>query len=250
MRMALVAILVGAAVIAAVAAALIVRDDGDRRGDGAESDVYLSIGDSIAAGTGASDAGRTSFAALLAARRGLRLVDLAGAGATTGQVIEEQLPDATSALAGGDVRLVTVSAGGNDLAALIPNAACTEDPLPAACPLDESLASVEANLRAIVLAMRAADADVPIVLLAYPNFFSGSGHAFDAPAGRVLPRLAEVIRRVAASAERVYVAEPAADFERRGGELTHILDARPDPHPNDAGHRVIADAFEEGLDAE
>ena len=32
-------------------------------------------------------------------------------------------------------------------------------------------------------------------------------------------------------------------FDGRGGELTHVLDTPFDPHPNDAGYRVIADAF-------
>jgi hypothetical protein len=63
----------------------------------------------------------------------------------------------------------------------------------------------------------------------------------------VLPRLAEAIRRVAARHDRVAVAEPS--FEARGGDLTHVLDPQFDPHPNDAGHRVIADAFASAIDA-
>jgi hypothetical protein len=83
----------------------------------------------------------------------------------------------------------------------------------------------------------------PIVLLAYPNLFSGTGHRFEAPASRVLPRLDDVIRTVATKYQHTAVADPSAAFEGHGRELTHVLDTPFDPHPNDAGHRVIADAF-------
>ena len=89
---------------------------------------------------------------------------------------------------------------------------------------------------------------MPIVLLAYPNFFSGTGHAWEAPASRVLPRLDDVVRDVASRFDRVTVAEPSDAFECHAGELTHVNDAAFDPHPNDAGHRVIAGAFEAALE--
>lgn len=214
-----------------------------------QGSMHLSLGDSVAAGNGASDAARTSFAALLASREGLVLHNLAVPGATTQDVIDGQLPDATALLDGSrDVRLITISAGGNDLAALIPNAACVEDPLPAACPLDETLADIEERLHTIIGAIRVADPDLRVVLLAYPNFFSGTGHAFEAPAGRVLPRFGDMLRRVGARYARTAVAEAAPAFEGRGGALTHVLDPAFDPHPNDAGHRAIADAFAAALD--
>jgi lysophospholipase L1-like esterase len=91
--------------------------------------------------------------------------------------------------------------------------------------------------------LRAAYPKTPVVLLLYPNFFSGTGHPFEAPAERVLPRLDEVIARVAARYQHTSVAAAAPAFAGRGGTLTHVLDPAFDPHPNDAGHRLIADAF-------
>lgn len=209
-------------------------------GDEATGVVLLSLGDSIAAGNGASDPDGTSFAALVARDLDLELENLAVAGKTTREVIDEQLPQAAGSVRDRAVGLITISAGGNDLAALIPNASCVEDPLPQSCPLEATLGEVATRLDAILSSLRSAYPDAAIVLLAYPNFFSGTGHAFDAPAERVLPRLGERMREVAGRHDRVGVAAPA--FDGRGGELTHVLDAVFDPHPNDAGHRIIADA--------
>jgi lysophospholipase L1-like esterase len=204
--------------------------------------VYVSLGDSIAAGNGASSPD-TRFAAIVYAESGAgAMIDLARAGATTTNVIDDQMPAIDGLLAGRDVALITVSAGGNDLASLIPNAACQEDPPPDTCPLDDALDAVEGNLRAIVDHLRQSYEDAPIVLLAYPNFFSGTGHQFDAPAARVLPRLAERIRSVASAHDNVAVADPAPAFEDRSADLTHVLDPTFDPHPNDTGHSIIADA--------
>jgi lysophospholipase L1-like esterase len=209
--------------------------------------VLLALGDSVAAGNGASDAATTGFVALVAADEGLRAEDLARAGATTQDVLDVQLDPAVDALRAGGVRAVVISAGGNDLAALIPNAACVQDPLPAACPLDETLAALAGRLDRILAALREADARVPIVLLAYPNFFSHTGHPFEAPAARVLPRLAATLRSLAARRDNVRIADAAPAFEGHGDALTHVLDTRSDPHPNDAGHRAIADTVEAAL---
>ncbi len=204
---------------------------------------YVSLGDSVAAGNGASDKNATSFAALLAHDEGVQLMQVAVSGATTQDVIDKQLPDVVAKTAGMHLAFITISVGGNDLAGLIPNATCQQEPLPASCPLDASLAKLEANYTTILKTLRTAHPDTPIVLLAYPNFFSGTGHVFEAPAARVLPRLDDVIRRLATNFPHVAVADPFAAFEGRGPELTHVLDPKFDPHPTDAGHRIIADDF-------
>jgi len=245
---AVIAVVLGVVVLFAfVGVAVLIASLRSSSGD-SKPDIYVSIGDSVAAGSGASDAKATSFPALLAAREEVSLRDVAVAGGTTQDVIDDQLGKALVSIQTGRVAFVTISAGGNDLATLIPNAACVEEPLPASCPLDETLARVETNLDQILSYIRDANRRVPIVLLAYPNFFSGTGHAWEAPAGRVLPELAAVIRSVAARYDGVAVADAAPAFEGRGGELTHVLDQAFDPHPNDAGHRVIADVFSAALE--
>ena len=230
------------ALVAAIGVVAMVSGSGDSEPQQAQA--YISLGDSVAAGSGASDAARTSFAALVAADQdGIDLYNLARPNATTQNVIDEQIARALPALQADRAAFVTISAGGNDLAGLIPNATCLEDPLPDTCPLQQALDGVRTNLRAILSYLRDANARTPIVVLAYPNFFSGTGHPFEAPAGRVLPKLNEVIEEVAGEYDRVAVARPAAAFEGEGDVLTGVLAAQFDPHPNDAGHRIIADAM-------
>ena len=243
-----IAVALGVVVLLGAAGGLFALASLRGSGDAANDGVYVSLGDSVAAGNGASDPQRSGFVPVLAAREGVESTfNVAVAGATTQDVIDKQVAKVLSVVQAGSVSFITISAGGNDLAGLIPNAACTQDPLPASCPLDEALAGVEARLDTILRYLRDANVRVPIVLLAYPNFFSGTGHAFDAPAARVLPRLERVIARVAARYERVAVAAPAAAFEGRGGELTGVLAQPFDPHPNDDGHRIIAAAMADAL---
>lgn len=220
---------------------------GDDEGP-AEERIYVSLGDSVAAGSGASDPAVTGFVALVAAREDVTAFNVAVAGATTQLVVDEQLARVLSVVQSGRVDFITISAGGNDLASLIPNASCVEEPLPDSCPVDEMLDGVEARLGTIIAYLRESDRQAPIVLVGYPNFFSGTGHAFEAPASRVLPMFNERLAALAARYDRVVVAEPAAAFEGRGGELTGVLAERFDPHPNDAGHEVIAEAVSAALE--
>jgi lysophospholipase L1-like esterase len=212
-----------------------------------DAGVYVSLGDSVAAGIGASDPASTSFAAILASYRGLTLRNVATAGATSQDVLEKQVPEYAAIAAGKHVALVTIVAGGNDLGTLVANPTCLEQPLPDTCPIAEALDIIDGRLDHIVRFIRETDADVPIALLAYPNFFSGTGHMFEQSAGLVLARLDGRIREVAARYDRVAVADAAPVFDGAAGDLTHVLDAQPDPHPNDAGHRAIADAFDTAL---
>ena len=217
--------------------------------------VYLALGDSVAAGSGASDASATSYVGLVdkALREplgdGLELRSLAAGGHTTQDLIDQQLPGAVAALKNGEVLLVTITIGGNDLNILqsSPDAAtCIADVNDPKCPVAGILAGTEQRLDSILGTLRAAAPDVPIVIEVYPNLFSGTGHPFEKAAGMAFGKLDEVIAR-AAAANDVLIADPRAAFEGKGGELTHTLDPTPDFHPNDAGHRAIAEAFLEVL---
>jgi lysophospholipase L1-like esterase len=228
----------------AVAVTFVLRDDS---GATTPDNIYISLGDSVAAGNGVSEPETAGFVAVLARSRRIdHVYNVARPGAASGDVYAQQLASALPQAQAGTAGLITISAGGNDLAGLIPNPDCVVDPLPPTCPLDGALAIVEENLDRIVRDIRDANRVVPVVLLAYPNFFSGTGHAWEAPAGRVLARLNDVIREVAHRYERVAVAEPS--FEGRGDELTGVNNYRFDPHPNARGHAIIAEAFARAID--
>jgi lysophospholipase L1-like esterase len=216
----------------------------------AQGGLYLALGDSIAAGAGASDSKSTSYvgrveSVLRQHYNNVELRNLAVGGHTTQDLIDQQLPAALDALKNDDVRLVTITIGGNDLNVVqnSPDAAtCIADVNDPKCPVAEILVGTEERLDRVMGDLRGAGADVPIAIQVYPNLFSGTGHVFEQPAGQAFGKLNDVIERVAAKHD-ILIADPRAAFEGRGGKLTHTLDATPDFHPNDAGYGAIADAF-------
>ncbi|MDP3767495.1 MAG: GDSL-type esterase/lipase family protein [Dehalococcoidia bacterium] len=229
--------------------------DNDGSGDSASllpangaGGVYLALGDSIAAGEGASDPDATSYVALVAdALRAesdgdLELQLLAVGGATTEDLIEKQVPAALDAIGEGDVRVVTITIAGNDLNQLAGFPICQTNPADPSCPIDDVLSDVEQRLDQALTELESAAPDATIAVQVYPNLFSGTGHMFEGQAEIAFELLNEVIAQVAAEHE-VLLADPRADFVGRGPDLTGLLDPEPDAHPNDAGYRVIADAF-------
>lgn len=212
-----------------------------------EGGVYLALGDSVAAGSGASEPAGTGYAAIvrdaLQERYGeLELVSLAVAGHTTQDLIDQQLPVALERLAQGDVRVVTVTISGNDLGEYAADPACVGDPSVPECPLENGLLEVEARLSTILGALREAGPDAAIVIQLYPNLFSGTGHPLTRQADVAFGLLNGVIESVA-ERHNVAVADPRVAFEGSGNRLTHLMDPTPDAHPNDEGYRAIAEAF-------
>ena len=210
--------------------------------------VYLALGDSIAAGEGASGPDTTDYVARVAAAidegtgDAPEVVSLADGGATTQDLIDTQLAPAIEQLGGGDVQLVTVTIGGNDMFQYSADPDCVEDPTDPACPLEEGLFDVEQNLDRILGDLRSAAGDTPVVINVYPQLFSGSGHSYESSAEKAFELLNGVILAVAERND-VLIADPRSEFQERSRDLTHIEEEPVDFHPNDEGYRVIADAF-------
>jgi lysophospholipase L1-like esterase len=176
-----------------------------------DADVYVSIGDSYAAGfrptgDGGTTTTRDGFPYRVAARaaaagRPVELLNFACTGATSGDLLHRDGcakwalgpgaprytdPQGDAALAAlrahaRRVRLVTVVIGGNDINTCLPK---NHDALPPAAQecLGHILTALDGNLRTLLGRIRdAVGPDVPIVGLTYPDIFLG-GYTFgDAP---------------------------------------------------------------------
>jgi len=219
---------------------------------GVDGGAYIALGDSVAAGSGASDPNETSYRALVLEAlvdevgAGVRPTSLAEGGATSQSLIDTQLDDAVALVSGGDVALVTLTIGGNDLQEYSSDPACVADPGHLDCPLEEGLLEVERRLDEIMSRLREAAPDAVIVAQLYPNLFSGTGHELTSQAETAFGLLNGVIAGVAGRHD-VLLADPRDEFANQGQHLTHLVDDVPDAHPNDAGHEVIAAAFLEVL---
>jgi lysophospholipase L1-like esterase len=229
---------------------------------------YLALGDSYAAGVGASDPAVTGYAALVAqalrGRRPVAYVNLAQPGGTSADFVGDfvargrgrsgasQLAQAVRLLAGNRFDVVTLQIGGNDVLHLLePGQPCAGAALGSAACLAAAGAAEAQVAKNMGLALdalvRAASPGTQLVVPTYPNPLGGQGDAVDLAIRAVNAAIVGAVttesrapfaaRRVALTAVDVY-----ALFLGRVATLTHIADATPDVHPTDAGHRVIAQA--------
>ena len=234
-----------------------------------DAPVYLALGDSLAFGTGASAPATTGsvprvYEALreqLPCRPGeeapcpeMQLLNLGENGATTETLLNTQLPAAIDLLrqrngdddTGNDVRVVTIDIGGNDAVAGV-FGACAEA-VTLACPgaVQETLATIERNLTAILMQLRgAAGPDTEIAVMTYYNGLVGCDYSDVADNAEmvlngvpgVMPGLNGIIRQVAERAQ-VTVVET---FGKLGpADLVGGPDCL---HANDVGYEKIASAF-------
>ncbi|MBY8850763.1 GDSL-type esterase/lipase family protein [Saccharothrix longispora] len=252
--------------------------------------VHVSLGDSYATGYRPADAGtpggssREGFAQLVADEADLRLINLACSGATSAQLRGEpgcfpanravdapdpagstQLDAAVRVLREheGRVGLVTVVIGGNDLAP------CAQSSDTLTCA-SQAVATVRANLAAVLPALRDAAGDAPIVGLTYPDVFLGAWVSPSFPNGQDLARLSVSLFRdffnSALKAEYEKVGATFVDVTAETGGYEPLTETTRDPaygeiptpvakvcaltyfcsktdvHPTAEGHRAIASA--------
>jgi lysophospholipase L1-like esterase len=235
--------------------------------------LYLALGDSLAAGVGASDPTVTGYVPQLyellrqqlacqpAGRpscRSLALRNLGVGGATSTTLIATQLPAAVAELQArnndrnphNDVKVVTIDIGGNDLFGVV-SSACATGPSPECAALIQArLEAFAVNFTLILGQLRAAAGpDTVLIAMTYYNPLPSCRLASLAPlADAVLEGglgvtvgLNDLIRSIAA-AHGVLVAETYGQLGP--GELVGGDDCL---HPNDAGYQVITEAFAAAL---
>ncbi|MEV6238525.1 GDSL-type esterase/lipase family protein [Lentzea sp. NPDC051838] len=234
---------------------------------------YVSIGDSYATGYAPEGPGE-SFAQIVAKQENLHLLNLACDGATSADLLTQpacgpetqgrtQIDATVDALRAGEVGLVTVVIGANDL---LEPCAVAEDP--GGCATSAAT-DTKNNIATMLTRMREASPDVKIVGLSYPDVFLGAW---------VNPEFSngEEVARASVKLYEDFNGEIAAEYAKFGasyvdvtnktggygaltdlvqdpkhGEipspvaevctLTHFCD-QGDVHPTPAGHQAIADA--------
>jgi lysophospholipase L1-like esterase len=213
---------------------------------------YLALGDSVAAGVGASRP-ELGYVPLVAGALTSESINLSVAGATTTTLIATQLPAATSLLQQrnsnatpeDDVRLITLTVGGNDL--FQPVIAACQNPTAPLCSttVATQLQQVATNYAVILGRLRAAAGrDTTIAVTTYYN-----GLAAPSCPAAALRELAQVVLeggpgvsaglndiiRQTAQAHGAVVVETAP--------VVAPAEIRPDClHPTDQGHADIAGA--------
>jgi lysophospholipase L1-like esterase len=242
---------------------------------------YLALGDSVAFGTGATDPATQGYVPLLAADvqgkgcgkgkgKGtavgcrVELVNLAVEGATTATLLSRQLPAALELIEErnatrtpvDDVRLITITIGGNDLVRPV-GAACSGGAT-ATClqAITSQFAQLGTNYASILSQLRAAAGpDTTIAVTTYYNAFANPGCQFTSlsalgeivleggalPNGPTLPGGSNDVIRQQAAAYGAVVVDTAP-------VVSPTTETQPDClHPNDAGHRDIAGAFADAI---
>jgi len=270
----------GAVLALGLAALLALLPAGSATAAATKQDVYLALGNSLAVGVGATKPERLGYVPRLfhEVRPNLkvrRLVNLARSGETSATFIAGgQLAGAVAAIADltNEVRLVTLDIGGNDLLALLvaPGSPCVADPRGALCRQAMALALAQfipnytTSLATLRQALEAQPGAERLAVMTYYNPWSGTGSPYEAavdvallggdrtvdcaaaaadPANAGLNDLIACIgRRYGATVVDVYPL-----FVGRGPTLTHV--AAGDIHPTDAGHLVIAGAFQRALES-
>ncbi|HEY0602709.1 MAG TPA: SGNH/GDSL hydrolase family protein [Herpetosiphonaceae bacterium] len=212
-------------------------------------DVYLALGDSLAAGfivDQPEDAYVARIAAELQQQRAIEVRNLAIPGETSGSFLRRQLPQALAFIreqraAGKRVSPITLDIGGNDARAV--ESASNEE-------RRRAIATIEANIGSALdqlidatstrLGQHAAD----IAIMTYYNPYPGDPTDEDSPAYWSAQLNAAIIR--VASERGVAVAHVEEPFAG-GNVYRYTYIAAGDIHANSDGHRLIAEQFVQAL---
>lgn len=242
-------------------------DRGIAPGDDVMGDqkLYLSLGDSLAEGRGASDAKYTAWVPLVAYGLGAEyeLVNMGVAGDDSRELIDRRLNNAVAEIQarandgvpGNEASVITLEIGGNDLLDIYFDLV-----LPGTCPsvtealqipqcvqaLEGALENYQPNLEYILDTLQANAPGVPIFLMTLYNPFSGGSVNLDRIGALALEGetdtpfeegLNDVIREVGAAKGATVVEW----YEYFLGKVNEYISGDL-IHPNDNGHQVMADA--------
>lgn len=223
---------------------------------------YLALGDSVAAGVGAASPTTDGYVPLLAGRLSerlgcdavsppgcpLELRNLAEGGATTATLLRDQLPRALALLrTAPDVRLVTLTIGGNDVFEPVARA-CAPAPQDPACgeAVVRSLRRADEGIDEVLRTLTAsAGSGTTVAVMAYYDPLGAcrlaplqrlAGQVLEGTAGE--PGLNDILR--ARAVEHGALIVETRDRLSRRADFVGGSDCL---HPSGPGHARIADAF-------
>ena len=233
------------------------------------SPLYLALGDSLAAGVGASEPSDSGYVSLVydalltdpAFFNDLTLMNLGNPGETTTSMLAGSQMNAAlnqiegrreDSIAGNEVVVITIDIGANDFIPLVlGDSPCLPNPLAQACQdaAASALATFRSNFADIMRRLRAAAGpEVEIVALGLYNPLSGTGGPFDAVGDAAVELFNQSVATTVAQPDiQARLADVFPLFRGRGPELTHAAELPPDVHPNDGGHYLLALAVVEAL---
>ena len=232
------------------------------------SPLYLALGDSLAAGVGASEPAQSGYVGLVfdALRTepsspyreaDLALLNLGDPGETTtsmltsGGQMEKALAEIESrkddGVEGNEVAVITIDIGANDFIPLVVGESpCLPNPLADACleAATSALATFRSNFTDIMRRLRAAAGpEAEIVASGLYNPVSGTGGPLDSAGDAAVELFNSTVAAAATDRDiQATFADVFILFDGRGPELTHIAEMPPDVHPNDSGHYLMARA--------
>jgi lysophospholipase L1-like esterase len=225
---------------------------------------FLVLGDSIGFGRGATDTAAGGYAALTyGALRdseryratGLDFINLSVPGATSADLLEPggQLDEGLQRIedragSGGEVEIIAVDIGGNDLLNLAQQgSACLRDLLGQECiqALGEALGGLQRNLSEALSKLREAAPKAIMVALDLYNPYSGTANPVEPIATAAVQQFNGIIAAAAADPDlHVRTASVYQLFQGRGKQWV----ANDGIHPNDNGHKVIAEVVVATID--
>ena len=244
-------------------------DPGPAPGEDPQGDqlLYLALGDSLSEGIGASKEKRTAWVPLVSIGLGgeYELLNLGVAGDDSEELIEDGPLDRALAeisqrkgdgVPDNEVAAISLEIGGNDLLDIYFDLV-----IPGDCPtviesfqrpdcvqrLEDALARYQPNLRYTLDILQTAAPGVPIYLMTLYNPFSGGSTildefgilALEGLDGTVFPEgVNDIIRAEAAAHPGVVLVDWYPLFLNKQQEYISLDFI----HPNDTGHRVMADA--------
>ncbi|MBI4201785.1 MAG: hypothetical protein HY532_01545 [Chloroflexi bacterium] len=228
-----------------------------RISNGPGDELYLALGDSLAANKGVSSPleGYVSrFHAHLERQTGneLGLMNLGVSGESTLSIYKRQLPTALAEMDrlrnDGDpatrVSILTVDLGANDLLGHLASPVCRQDIRGDECTarLESAIPTFAENIADILTALsqRLEPGTEFYVMTIYNPFDFGIGIPFEEDSNEVITRMNDIIRAEAARVGAI-VADAYTPMSGNAAAWTHMLNG--DIHPTADGYQTLAYAF-------